>query len=105
MVEQISVEIVFAKPDRQLLLRLSVPKSTTVAVAIDLSGIGEHLPEDPIDSLPVGVWGHPVSRHHVLEDHDRIEIYRPLSMDPRTARRLLAQAGKTMGSGKEPPGR
>ena len=41
-----------------------------------------------LDRLQAGVWGRPVDRSHVLIDGDRVELYRPLAMDPREARRL-----------------
>ncbi|MEM8817316.1 MAG: RnfH family protein [Pseudomonadota bacterium] len=92
----ISVEVAFALPDRQALLPLTIPPGTTVAKAIALSRITERFPETDFAVLAVGVWGREVMRDHCLQDGDRLEIYRPLRMDPKEARRRLAESGGTM---------
>lgn len=104
MATEIRVEIVFALPDEQVLVSVSVPATTTVASAIRLSGLAERFADQPIDSLPVGIWGRLVGRDHVLSNTDRVEIYRPLKLEPREARRQLAQAGRTMGGGRKVSG-
>jgi putative ubiquitin-RnfH superfamily antitoxin RatB of RatAB toxin-antitoxin module len=48
--------------------------------------------------MQAGIWGRPVERDQAVSDGDRVELYRPLNMDPREARRRLAAAGRTMGS-------
>ena len=98
MVEQISVELVFATPQKQLLLVLEVDHGETVADVISHAAIGEQFPDMQISELAVGVWGKKVSRDYVVRDGDRIEVYRPLQIDPREARRKLAEVGRTMGS-------
>ena len=98
----ISVEIAFGTRDRQELLELTVPAGTTLADALSRSCIAELFPGERIDRLAVGIWGKPVARTTRLSDGDRIEIYRPLAMDPREARRRLAAMGKFMGSGATP---
>ena len=49
----------------------------------------------------VGIWGKKTSPSHVLEDQDRIEIYRPLQVDPKVARRerFQKQGAKSKGAG------
>ncbi|MDH3431269.1 MAG: RnfH family protein [Gammaproteobacteria bacterium] len=96
MTESISVEVVFALPDRQKLVSVSLQAGATVADAIGQSKIHEQFPGQPLDRLPVGIWGHPVERGTRLKDGDRVEIYRELRLDPRDARRARAQAGLTM---------
>ncbi len=96
----ISVEVVFALTGRQRLLSVDVPEGTTVAGAICRSGIADAFPDLDLLTYDVAVWGTPVDTAHRLEDGDRIEILRPLAIDPREARRQLAQAGGIMGSGK-----
>lgn len=97
MGEQIRVEVVFATASRQRLLAITLPSGSTVSDAIATSGIARHFPEDRLDGLQAGVWGQCVDRKHVLSDGDRVELYRPLAMDPREARRQLALSGRTMG--------
>ncbi len=96
-----SIEITYATAKRQVLLELSVAAGQTVGQVIDESGIYEEFPNQGLDTADVGVWGHPVERSHAVCDGDRIEIYRPLQMDPRESRRLLAESGRTMNQGRE----
>ena len=51
------------------------------------------------DKLEIGVWGRVVEPGYRLKSGDRVEIYRPLEIDPRDARRKLAEAGRTMREG------
>ena len=82
------VEVAFALPDRQLLATVTVPDDAVVADALRLCGIEERFPDVSFDALQAGIWGQPVERTHALRDGDRVEVYRPLAMDPREARRL-----------------
>lgn len=95
---EIRVEIVFAAPGEQLLCALSVPLGATIAEVIESSPLAERFPDFELGAMQVGVWGHPAASSQVVRDGDRVEIYRPLQMDPREARRRLAAAGQTMGS-------
>ena len=92
------VEIVFALPDRQLLETVLVTAGETVLDVVNKSGLHEAFPEYDIDGLAVGIWGREVQRDQLVKEDDRIEIYRPLQLDPREARRQLALSGRTMGS-------
>ena len=84
------VEVVFALPERQALRSLDMPDGSTVADAIQRSQLAQKFPEVDFDRLQAGIWGNPVERGRALLDGDRVELYRPLSMDPREARRLKA---------------
>ncbi len=95
------VEIVFALPDRQALRVVSVMPGDTLADAVSKSDLRDAFPEYDIDHLTWGIWGHEAPSNQALKDGDRIEIYRPLMLDPREARRQLALSGRTMG-GAEP---
>ena len=95
---EFEVEIVFALPDRQSLKSVPVATGETVADVVAKSGLRADFPEIEIDSLAVGIWGREADRTQPVKEGDRIEIYRPLAMDPREARRQLAQSGRTMGS-------
>ena len=85
------VEVVFALPDRQFLDTVTVPDGATVADAIRLSGVKRHFPGIDLDGLQTGIWGKPVGRQKKLRNGDRVELYRPLELDPREARRLKAR--------------
>jgi putative ubiquitin-RnfH superfamily antitoxin RatB of RatAB toxin-antitoxin module len=91
MPETIFVEVVYATPDRQVLLPVEIAAASTVEDAIRLSGIRKRF-DDALDECETGVWGRVVERTHVLADGDRVEIYRPLLRDPMDARRELAKA-------------
>ena len=93
----VNIEVVFALPERQELISLTVDAGTTVGKAIALSAIGERFPEEDLSTVQVGIWGKIVNRDHPLEPGDRLELYRPLMMDPRDARRKLAASGLSMG--------
>ena len=82
----IAIEVVYACPGRQTLLRLEVASGTTVGCALVASGILTLHPEIDRDRQRFGIFGQFVDSDHVLEPGDRIEIYRPLVADPKTTR-------------------
>jgi putative ubiquitin-RnfH superfamily antitoxin RatB of RatAB toxin-antitoxin module len=88
--DKLTVEVVFALPDRQALVSVTLASGATVGDAIRQSGLPERFPDEQLDSLPTGVWGRPAERSQIVSDGDRVEIYRPLEMDPREARRQRA---------------
>lgn len=87
----LSVEVVYAMPERQILLVLEVEPGTTVAEAIERSGIRKVLPNVDFTMHPVGIFGKRVGRDAVLRDGDRVEIYRALTADPKASRRERAR--------------
>lgn len=93
--DSIRVEVAYAAPGRQWLIEVDAPPGTTAGEAIDLSGILRACPG--LDAADIGVFGEPVTHDRRLEDGDRVEIYRPLTADPKQVRRELAKLGKTMG--------
>ena len=98
MTNRIEIELVFASAERQRLFSIQVDEGATVAELISQSGIDQDFPDESIDDLAVGIWGKLVGRDHIVRDGDRIELYRPLQIDPREARRQRARAGRTMGT-------
>ena len=82
MVERIAIEVARALPDRQEVLPLTVPRGTTAAGAIALAGW--------TPAAALGVFSRRVPDDHVLADGDRVEVYRPLTLDPKEARRRRA---------------
>jgi putative ubiquitin-RnfH superfamily antitoxin RatB of RatAB toxin-antitoxin module len=87
------VEVVHATPQRQVLLAVTLPAGSTVAQAIEQSGIRAHFPALAVDPDAVGIFGRKVPLDQVLQQGDRVEIYRPLQADPRESRRQRAAAG------------
>ncbi|TDJ35324.1 MAG: RnfH family protein [Gammaproteobacteria bacterium] len=100
----IEVEVVYALAERQELLAITMPAGATVAEAIELSGIAGKFPEQDLSACTLGLWGRLTDSDHLLQDGDRIEIYRPLLIEPRETRRQLAAEGKSMGGSKDNAG-
>lgn len=92
MSTEISIELVFAAPDNQMLIALNMEAGATVADAISASGIAGTFPQYALATLPVGIWGRLSGAEQVLQDGDRVEIYRQLLIDPMESRRLKASA-------------
>ena len=86
----IRVEVVYAMPDRQELVTLKLVQGSTVAQAIEQSGLAGKFADFEVDPLRVGIISRKVSLDHVLHDADRVVIYRPLQVDPKEARRQRA---------------
>lgn len=87
----LTVEVVYALPDRQSLLRLQVPSGASVAEAVRRSGILARHPEVDPAVNGVGIFGRLVAPDHELRDGDRIELYRPLLADPKDVRKRRAR--------------
>jgi putative ubiquitin-RnfH superfamily antitoxin RatB of RatAB toxin-antitoxin module len=66
---------------------LDVPANATVAMALKVSAIANEFPGIDWKTADLGVWGRKASLAQVLHEHDRIEVYRPLVVDPKVARR------------------
>jgi putative ubiquitin-RnfH superfamily antitoxin RatB of RatAB toxin-antitoxin module len=82
---------VAAATDGQLWQRqLSMPVGTTIAQAIVAAGYLTDFPANPLASISVGIFGKHYPSHQPLQDHDRVEIYAPLRVDPKIARRRRA---------------
>ncbi|MBT8137993.1 MAG: RnfH family protein [Gammaproteobacteria bacterium] len=96
---ELEVEVAYGLPQRQLVIRLSVPQGTTVLETVLLSGIAEQFPGlEPLEST-LGIFGEVVDPARCVEAGQRVEIYRPLLVDPKEVRRQLAAEGRTIGSG------
>ena len=88
----VAIEVVYALPDKQKLLRLTVPQGTTVRQAALSSGIDTYFPGLDTASAPLGIFGKAVPKpdERVVVDGDRIEIYRALIADPKEVRKQRA---------------
>ena len=84
----IQVSIAYSPIARQVFEEsLDLPDGATVRQAIVGSGLVTAFPELDLSHAVVGVWGRKAAADQVLRDRDRIEIYRPLQVDPKVARR------------------
>lgn len=97
MENPVEIEVVATTPERQLLIAVEVPAGATVADAIEISNIAQRLPNIDAAACAVAIWGRLVERSDTVKAGDRIELLRPLQIDPREARRRLAEAGQVMG--------
>lgn len=91
----IRVEVAYATPDRQCILVVELAEGSTVEAAIRCSNILDEFPEINIETQKTGVFGKLRSLNEVVKDGERIEIYRPLAIDPKEARRVKARKKKT----------
>ncbi|MBX6392335.1 MAG: RnfH family protein [Burkholderiales bacterium] len=87
-----NVEVVYALPERQAVYRLAMEEGATVRMAIEASGVLQAFPEIDLARNRVGVYARLVTLDTPLRDGDRVEIYRPLRVDPKEARRMRAEA-------------
>ena len=86
-----TVEVAYALPEEQTVLTLRVEPGTTVREAIHRSRLLERYPEIDLETQKVGVFSKPVGLDTALRPKDRVEIYRPLKVDPREMRRRRAR--------------
>lgn len=97
--DKITVEVAFALPGKQLILKLDVASDATLEEVIQASGILERFPEIDLLKNKVGVFGKLGKLDDTLQAGDRIEIYRPLIADPKEVRKKRAAEGKAMKKG------
>ena len=83
--EQMKVEVVYAQPETAEVRSVQVPAGATVADAVAASGL---------QGSVFGVFGKQVLPTHPLREGDRVEIYRPLQIDPKEARRRRARKSR-----------
>lgn len=89
---QLQVEVAYARPDEQRLVSLTLPVGSNCLDAVRASGLLALFPEIALERDGVGIFGKQIREpgSHELRDGDRVEIYRPLQIDPKQAR--LARA-------------
>ncbi|MFV8570056.1 RnfH family protein [Marinobacter sp. SBS5] len=82
------VEVAYARPDKQQILEVAVPEGTTALEAVKASGIVDVFPEINPDDIDMGIFGKVIKKpdSHALNEGDRVELYRPLIIDPKQAR-------------------
>lgn len=95
--DHIQVEVVYGVPDKQEILTISVDLGTTIEQAIIASDIKSIFPEIDLAVHNVGIWNRSAKLTDVLNDLDRIEIYRPLIADPKEVRKRRAEKAKLEG--------
>jgi putative ubiquitin-RnfH superfamily antitoxin RatB of RatAB toxin-antitoxin module len=86
------VEVVYAAPESADAVSLTLPGTATLREAIAASGLLERHPDIDLARQKCGVFGKLRPLDAPLRDGDRVEIYRPLAVDPKEARRRRARA-------------
>jgi uncharacterized protein len=93
----VRVEIVCALPERTLSLEVGLAAGATVASALDYAARQPVFSGIELNAATVGIFGRLVAREQLLTSGDRLEIYRPLAADPKTARRkrVASRSGRS----------
>ena len=97
----INVSLVFATEQKQWIHETQVARGTSAQELIESSGFMtrvEDLLALKVELLDVGVFSQKVALDYLLQEGDRVELYRPLTADPKEVRRQLALLGKTIGN-------
>ena len=87
---KVKIEVAYASVDEQVVIAVDCEAGDTVEQAIQKSGILQRFSEIDLQKNKLGIFSVAVKLGHVLHDGDRIEIYRPLLIDPKQARRVRA---------------
>jgi putative ubiquitin-RnfH superfamily antitoxin RatB of RatAB toxin-antitoxin module len=89
---KIDIEVCYALPDKQQIIPLKVSEGTTVYEAAKLSGIESQFAGLDLEIAKMGVFGKVIAKpkQTLINEHERIEIYRPLIADPKEVRKARA---------------
>jgi uncharacterized protein len=90
--DNVIIEICYVAKNQELFfVTLQVPQGTTAVAALAISGVFEKFSELDKTDLNLGIFARKVANDYVLQNLDRLEIYRPLKISPMEARKLRAQ--------------
>lgn len=93
--DKLRITVSYAMPDNGGEISVMLNKGATAREAIQASGILDIFADINLDSCMIGIWGKVLSFDTPLRDGDRVEIYRPLNVDPKEARRRRARRKHT----------
>lgn len=91
MSAKIVVEVAYALPEKQYLQRVTLEDGATVEQAIQASGLLSLRTDIDLARNKVGIFSRPAKLQDTVQDGDRVEIYRPLTADPKELRRMRAE--------------
>ena len=97
---RLTITLVYSPGPRQVRQwAIELETGATVAEALATSSLFKEFPELQTNRLLAGIWGRGARLNHVLADNDRVEVYRSLRVDPKTARRerFDSQGAKSAG--------
>lgn len=91
----VQIEVVYARPERQWSVDLEIEDGTSAEEAMEIARHSEPLLwVDDLHVVAYAVWGREVTGEYQLKNGDRLELLRPLPVDPMEARRRKAAAQK-----------
>jgi putative ubiquitin-RnfH superfamily antitoxin RatB of RatAB toxin-antitoxin module len=86
----IAIEVAYALSDNQLIIELQTEQPCTAGQAILQSGMLQKFPDIDLSKNKIGIFSEICTPSKLLQDNDRVEIYRQLQIDPMEARRHRA---------------
>ncbi len=93
--DKIKVEVAYATPEKQRIVTVDVEPGAVAYDVVVQSGIDKVFPEIDVASAKMGLFGKAIqAKSQVVEEGDRIEIYRPLKADPKASRAARAEKAK-----------
>jgi putative ubiquitin-RnfH superfamily antitoxin RatB of RatAB toxin-antitoxin module len=93
----LQVEVIYAEPDRMLRCQIDVPVGSTVGDCVSIAAAQSQFSALDCTGFATGIFGEQCGVDRVVQLNDRIELYRPLITDAKTARRLRAQQQRAPG--------
>ncbi|MGI1678953.1 MAG: RnfH family protein [Cellvibrionaceae bacterium] len=109
--ESFEIEVAYATPEKQKIISLMVKPGITALDAAEMSGIVIDFPEIDLSTAKLGLFGKAfgarglkAANEYELQPHDRVEIYRPLTADPKEVRRRRAEKAKKEKTGSSEKG-
>jgi hypothetical protein len=88
------IEIAYAEPQRAIVKVLRLAPGSRVSVALRLAALDPDFAGVDLANAVLGIFGKLTHADHALQEGDRIEIYRPLTADPKAARRARARESR-----------
>ena len=90
----LQIEVAYAEPERAIIKTYRLDPGASVADALSLAALDPDFTGVDLHNAPIGIFGRPARPDQALQPGDRIEIYRPLTADPKAARRARAKQAK-----------
>jgi putative ubiquitin-RnfH superfamily antitoxin RatB of RatAB toxin-antitoxin module len=90
----LQIDVAYAEPQRAIVKTLRLAPQSQVADAMRLAALDPDFSGVDLENSAIGIFGRVVRADHPLKEGDRIEIYRPLTADPKTARRARAKSAR-----------
>jgi len=90
MTKSINIEVVYALPEKQKIVKLKLPEGTKAIEAVAASQLSQVFNEIDETDIKLGIYSQHIENEQILKEGDRVEIYRPLVADPKEIRKRRA---------------